>query len=75
MPVSLVGAENYGRPGRALEEIMEAAWSQKYRDGKMYSRLRCDLCMARFHFTDSPRVTRLPRCPHCGSNNAHEVAA
>jgi DNA-directed RNA polymerase subunit RPC12/RpoP len=54
---------------------MEPVWSKKLREGKMFTRLRCDTCFARFHFTESPTVTRLPRCPQCGGNSAHSLAA
>lgn len=54
---------------------MEPVWGQKFREGKMFARLQCDECHARFHFTESPRVTRIPRCPRCGGNSAHPFAA
>jgi DNA-directed RNA polymerase subunit RPC12/RpoP len=50
-------------------------WSRKFDEGKMFQRLECDRCAARFNFGDSPRVTRIPRCPACGSTAAHTRAA
>ncbi len=47
------------------------AWVQKQAEGKMFQRLECDGCGALFNFGDSPRVTRVPRCPACGSLVAH----
>jgi len=46
-------------------------WSRKHAEGKMFQRLECERCGARFNFGDSPRVTRVPRCPACGSLAAH----
>ena len=46
-------------------------WSRKYAEGKMFQRLECDRCGVRFNFGDSPRVTRVPRCPACGSLAEH----
>jgi NMD protein affecting ribosome stability and mRNA decay len=54
---------------------MEPAWRVKSKEGKMFTRLECDQCLMRFHFSDTPRVTRVPRCPQCGSYKAHQVAA
>lgn len=45
----------------------QPAWGQKFAEGKMFQRMECDGCGARFHFAESPRVTRVPRCPACGS--------
>ena len=50
-------------------------WTRKYHEGKMFQRLECDRCRARFNFADSPRVTRIPRCRACGSMGAHPHAA
>ena len=41
----------------------------------MFERMECDRCHTRFHFANSPRVTRFPRCPACGSVVAHKEAA
>jgi hypothetical protein len=59
-----------------MENMAGAAptWSGKFQEGKMFQRLACDRCGARFHFGDSPRVTRVPRCPACGSLAAHPEA-
>ncbi len=54
---------------------MEPPWDSKRREGKMFSRMQCDRCNAQFHFTESPRLTRVPRCPACGSTGAHAFAA
>jgi hypothetical protein len=43
--------------------------------GKMFRRMTCDRCGGRFHFTESPRVSRVPVCPGCGSYAAREQAA
>jgi len=50
-------------------------WSRKFEEGKMFQRLECDRCSVRFNFADSPRVTRIPRCPACGSTATHARAA
>jgi NAD-dependent SIR2 family protein deacetylase len=42
----------------------------KFIQGKMFQRLECDRCHARFNFPDTPRVTRIARCPACGSYDA-----
>lgn len=54
---------------------MEPLWGSKQREGKMFARMECGNCHARFHFTDSPRITRIPRCPVCGSTAARSLAA
>ncbi len=54
---------------------MEPPWGKKLREGKMFARLQCNACLARFHFTDSPRVTRFPRCPQCGGYSAQPFVA
>lgn len=53
---------------------MEPAWSQKSREGKMFTRFECDACAARFNFMETIRATRSPRCPVCGSTSAREAA-
>ena len=50
-------------------------WERKATEGKMFQRMECDHCHARFNFGDSPRVTRVPRCPSCGSLASHPRAA
>jgi len=47
------------------------AWNQKQVEGKMFQRLACVQCGTRFHFTDGPRVTRVPRCPVCGAMDTY----
>lgn len=51
------------------------AWALKVAQGKMFQRLECDRCGGRFQFCEAPRVTRFPRCPWCGSLDAHPRAA
>ncbi len=53
----------------------EPMWARKRDEGKMFQRLECDRCRAHFHFTESPRVTRTPRCPACGNMGGHPFAA
>lgn len=50
-------------------------WAAKFAEGKMFVRMECDRCRSWFNFTDSPRSTRVPRCPACGSIAAHPRAA
>lgn len=50
-------------------------WRRKFEEGKMFERMECDRCGARFNFGSTPRVTRIPRCPACGSMAAHTQAA
>jgi hypothetical protein len=50
-------------------------WARKRAEGKMFQRLTCDSCRAVFHFGDSPRVSRTPRCPACGNLGGHQAAA
>ncbi len=54
---------------------MSPGWNVKYLEGKMFQRLECDRCHARFNFADCPRVTRIARCPVCGSYEAQPRAA
>lgn len=70
-------AEDRRRRHKAVEDraIIRPAWQRKFAEGKMFQRLECDRCGARFQFGDSPRVTRVPRCPACGSLAAHPRAA
>ncbi len=49
---------------------MDLNRDQKLRDGKTFRRFACARCGMRFHFTDSPRATRVPRCPACGDLEA-----
>ncbi|OAI39945.1 hypothetical protein AYO38_01220 [bacterium SCGC AG-212-C10] len=51
------------------------AWGQKSAEGKMFVRRECDSCGRTFHFSDSPRITRVPTCPTCGSFTSHVAAA
>lgn len=55
--------------------VLAPAWDVKFREGKMFQRLACAECGTRFHFTDSPRATRVPRCPVCGGFGARPDAA
>jgi hypothetical protein len=48
-------------------------WNQKFVEGKMFERMACDRCNTAFNFSQSPRVTRIPRCPQCGSTGAHTM--
>jgi hypothetical protein len=50
-------------------------WQRKATEGKMFHRMECDRCRVLFNFGDSPRVTRVPRCPACGSLASHPRAA
>ncbi len=50
-------------------------WNQKRVEGKMFERMVCDHCAASFNFTESPRMTRIPRCPVCGSTGARRAQA
>jgi len=50
-------------------------WQTKFVEGKMFERMECDRCRARFNFSESPRATRVPRCPACGSLASHKRAA
>jgi DNA-directed RNA polymerase subunit RPC12/RpoP len=52
-----------------------APWGRKQAEGKMFERLECNRCGARFLFGERPRVTRIPKCPACGSMAAHPQAA
>jgi len=51
------------------------AWQRKFTEGKMFQRMECDRCRARFNFGLAPRATRIPRCPACGSYGSHPLAA
>lgn len=44
-------------------------------EGKMFRKMSCERCGGRFHFTESPRASRVPVCPSCGSFAAREQAA
>jgi len=54
---------------------LSPAWNVKFIEGKMFQRLQCGRCLARFNFPDTPRVTRIARCPVCGSYDAQPRAA
>ena len=54
---------------------LQPAWRKKQAEGKMSRRFECEQCHARYSFLDSPRITRVPRCPLCGSFNGHPLAA
>ncbi len=54
---------------------LEPMWAGKRAEGKMFQRVACDRCRTVFHFGDSPRVSRTPRCPACGNVGAHASAA
>ena len=43
--------------------------------GKMFRKMSCERCVGRFHFTEIPRVSRVPVCPLGGSFAAREQAA
>ncbi len=47
----------------------------KFAEGKMFLRMECDDCSARFHFAQTPRVTRIPRCPACASLSARPAVS
>ena len=53
----------------------EPAWKRKSDEGKMFQRMECGRCATLFHFLDSPRVTRFPRCPRCGNTSGLSAAA
>ncbi|MCC7366348.1 MAG: hypothetical protein IT303_18475 [Dehalococcoidia bacterium] len=53
----------------------ETGWGRKRAEGKMFQRFECESCQCRYNFADSPRVTRVPRCPICGSFNGRLIAA
>ncbi|MCL6645059.1 MAG: hydrogenase maturation nickel metallochaperone HypA [Dehalococcoidia bacterium] len=55
--------------------VLQPTWAGKEAEGKMFRRLECDRCGAWFQFGERPRVTRVPRCPVCGSMNSHPRAA
>jgi hypothetical protein len=58
---------------RTLE--LQPEWARKFAEGKMFQRFECERCHARFNFGQSPRVTRVPRCPVCGSLETNVPAA
>jgi len=49
-------------------------WGKKFAEGKMFQRLECTRCAARFNYADRPRVTSVPRCPACGTIGGTPVA-
>ncbi|MCX7617610.1 hypothetical protein [Tepidiforma sp.] len=55
--------------------LLQPTWAGKFAEGKMFRKLECDRCGARFQFGERPRVTRVPRCPACGSLSSHPRAA
>jgi NAD-dependent SIR2 family protein deacetylase len=55
--------------------IIKPRWERKFAEGKMFERMECDRCRAPFNFSQSPRATRIPRCPACGSMASHRRAA
>lgn len=55
--------------------ILKPRWERKFIEGKMFERLECDRCQAKFNFSPSVRVTRVPRCPACGCMASHPRAA
>jgi hypothetical protein len=57
------------------EHGLAPAWGQKSAEGKMFVRMECDRCSRMFHFSDTPRVTRIPICPSCGNLGSHPCAA
>ena len=57
------------------DTAFETGWGRKRAEGKMARRFECEQCHTRYSFLDSPRVTRVPRCPVCGSFNGRPVAA
>ena len=54
---------------------MQPLWSRKHAEGKMAQRRECAQCHACYNFTDTPRMTRVPRCPFCGSVDSFIPAA
>jgi NAD-dependent SIR2 family protein deacetylase len=59
----------------AEHTILKPRWERKFAEGKMFERLECDRCRAKFNFGQSTRVSRVPRCPACGSLASHPRAA
>ena len=59
----------------AEHTILKPRWERKFIEGKMFDRLECDRCRAKFNFGQSTRVSRVPRCPACGSLASHSRAA
>ncbi len=59
----------------AEQRIIRPAWERKFAEGKMFERMDCVRCGARFNFSQTPRVTRVPRCPVCGAFGAQPHAA
>lgn len=59
----------------AEETGAQPVWFRKQAEGKMFERRECDRCGVRFNFGASVRVTRVPRCPACGSLGSHTRAA
>lgn len=57
------------------QSILRPAWERKFAEGKMFERMDCSRCGAQFNFAQTPRATRVPRCPACGSLAAHPHAA
>lgn len=49
-------------------------WQCKFSEGKMFERMECERCHARYNFGAAPRATRIPRCPACGSYSSHRHA-
>jgi len=59
----------------AEHPVIKPRWERKFAEGKMFDRMECDRCRAPFNFSPSVRVTRIPRCPACGSMASHPRAA
>ena len=59
----------------AERSVLTPLWQRKFNEGKMFDRMECDACHAPFNFGQSPRATRIPRCPACGSLASHPRAA
>ncbi|HMS59941.1 MAG TPA: hypothetical protein PKA49_13940 [Tepidiformaceae bacterium] len=54
---------------------LEPQWRRKFAEGKMFERVHCLRCRARFNFGQQSRATRVARCPSCGSyETVHEAA-
>lgn len=59
----------------AEHTILKPRWERKFVEGKMFERLECDRCQAKFNFGQTTRASRVPVCPACGSLASHPRAA
>jgi len=58
-----------------MEYGPQPQWRRKFAEGKMFERVHCIRCKARFHFGQQSRATRVARCPACGSYETVAEAA